>query len=100
MADLLDATETSAANSSPEVTEKVDTADKKKKRKARDPNMPKQPKSAYILFSMDKRDQVKQETGGNNREVVVELAKRWKALSDKEKQVYQMKQNYVMKTYP
>lgn len=50
--------------------------------------MPKQPKSAYILFSMDKREEVKKEMGGNVREVMSELARRWQALSDDEKQVY------------
>lgn len=61
--------------------------DKKKKRKSRDPNMPKNPKSAYILFSMAKREEVKKEKGGDVREVMTELARRWQALSDKQKQV-------------
>ncbi|KAJ8661601.1 hypothetical protein O0I10_002869 [Lichtheimia ornata] len=62
--------------------------DRKKKRKSRDPNMPKNPKSAYILFSMAKREEVKKETGGDVREVMTELARRWQALSDKQKQPY------------
>ena len=93
VAELLDATQTDASEPSPEVTEKNDKADKKKKKKTRDPNMPKQPRSAYILFGMDKREQVKNEMGGNVREVVSELARRWQALSDKEKQVYQIEEN-------
>ncbi|CDH59742.1 predicted protein [Lichtheimia corymbifera JMRC:FSU:9682] len=89
VADLLDATKTDTIESSNEVTEKDDKIEKKKnKRKTRDPNMPKQPKSAYILFSMDKREEVKKEMGGNVREVMSELARRWQALSDDEKQPY------------
>ena len=70
----------------------LDAADKKgKKRKIRDPDMPKNPKSAYILFSMAKRDEVKKEIGGNVREVMTELARRWQSLSDKQKQVLEYK---------
>lgn len=61
--------------------------------------MPKQPKTAYILFSMDKREEVKKEMGGNVREVMSELARRWQALSDDEKQVYKWKKNVMIDPY-
>lgn len=61
--------------------------------------MPKQPKSAYILFSMDKREEVKKEMGGNVREVMSELARRWQALSDDEKQVYKVEESMMTDPY-
>lgn len=88
IADLLDDIKTGVPALDAAMSDK-----KKQKRKARDPNMPKNPKSAYILFSMDKREEVKKEIGGDVREVMTELARRWQALSDKQKQVCQIKWN-------
>jgi hypothetical protein len=52
-------------------------------------NAPKRPRSGYILFTMDKRDDVKASNPGiANKEIMKKLAAEWKALSDKEKKVY------------
>lgn len=51
---------------------------KKKGKKKKDPNKPKRARSAYIFFSMDKRDEVKEDNPDiNNREIMSELGKRW-----------------------
>jgi hypothetical protein len=50
---------------------------------------PKRPRSGYILFTMDKREDVKASNPGiANKEIMKKLAEEWKALSDKEKKVY------------
>jgi hypothetical protein len=50
---------------------------------------PKRPRSAYILFTMDKRDSVKAANPGiANKEILKKLGEQWKVLSDKDRQVY------------
>jgi hypothetical protein len=50
---------------------------------------PKRPRSAYILFTMEKREAVKSANPGiANKEILKKLGGQWKVLSDKEKQVY------------
>ena len=69
---------------------RVDKKTKKRKRKVVDPNRPKQPQSSFFLFREAKFDEVKKE---NPESKITELAKilgtRWKALADKDKEVYQ-----------
>ena len=51
---------------------------KAKGKKKKDPNKPKRAKSAYIYFSMDKRDEVKEDNPDmSNREIMSELGKLW-----------------------
>jgi hypothetical protein len=50
---------------------------------------PKRLRSGYILFTMDKRNDVKASNPGiANKEIMKKFAEEWKALSDKEKKVY------------
>lgn len=63
----------------------------KTKKAAKDPNKPKRAKSAYIYFCSAMRATVKEELGDEAKatEVTRELGKRWKQLTDEEKQPYQ-----------
>lgn len=55
-------------------------------RKKKDPNAPKRPLSGYIFFCKDNRDKVKLENPGiKGTDITKELAKLWKAQSDREK---------------
>jgi hypothetical protein len=61
---------------------------------------PKRPRSGYILFTMDKRDDVKASNPGiANKEIMKKLAEEWRALSDKEKKVYNDRAAKEKETY-
>ena len=68
----------------------------KKPKKEVDPNKPKTKRvSGYLLFSAAMRDEVKEELFGDekpkNSEIMVELGKRWKALTEEEQGVWNEK---------
>jgi hypothetical protein len=65
----------------------VSTTRKTKRKK--DPNAPKRWKTSYILFCMDKREEVKAENPDMPAvKITAELGARWNALSDKQKKPY------------
>mgnify|MGYP001998218450 CR=1 FL=1 len=60
-----------------------------KAKKTKDPTAPKRAPSAYILFSTETRPLVKQQMPElAAKEIMSELAKRWKALSDEDRKPY------------
>ncbi|KAI7877462.1 HMG-box [Lichtheimia hyalospora FSU 10163] len=63
---------------------------RKKAKVERNSNKPKRPSSAYIFFTQAQTEAVREELGENcsMREVVKALAKRWKRLTDKQKEPY------------
>eukprot|EP00127_Corallochytrium_limacisporum_P005445 Clim_evm14s205 gene=Clim_evmTU14s205 len=64
----------------------------KRKREPKDPNAPKKPASAYILFGQDEREQVKKDKPDiENKEIMVELGKRWNAADAATKKKYEDK---------
>ena len=69
---------------------------KSKKDQDSDDEKPKKKRvSGYLLFSSVHRDEVKQELFGDekpkNSEIMVELGKRWKALTDEERDEWNVK---------
>ena len=69
---------------------------KSKKDQDSDDDKPKKKRvSGYLLFSSVHRDEVKQELFGEekpkNSEIMVELGKRWKALTDEEREEWNVK---------
>lgn len=63
----------------------------KKTRRKKDPNLPKRAKSAYLYFSIEKRNEVLAEfpqLASKVAEVASILGKRWANASDKEKAKY------------
>ena len=69
------------------IAEQVIKANKTKKaKKAKDPNAPKRQPTPYIVFSKEHRPIVKAEHPDmSSKEIMCELAKRWKALTEDEK---------------
>ncbi len=64
--------------------------EKEKVKKKKNKNAPKGARSAYILFCADERAQVKEDMPDiNAKEIISELGKRWKAVSEKVKAKYQ-----------
>ncbi|CAF4219490.1 unnamed protein product [Rotaria sp. Silwood2] len=73
------------------------------------PNAPKRYRTAYILFSVEKRDEIKNENPGLlSKEIIAELGAQWKAadvatkqrfqkLSDTEKVKYEEKNGRLQK---
>ena len=83
----------STSNSPPPPAEKKEKKPKKEKKSDSDDEKPKKKRvSGYLLFSSAMRDDVKKELFGDekpkNSEIMVELGKRWKALSDEERTVW------------
>lgn len=70
-----------------EITGKVK---KKRVKKERDPNAPKRPLTAFFLYSTYARPEVKKEMGDETSPVDVnnEILKRWKGMSNEEKEVF------------
>ena len=63
--------------------------DKEKVKKKKDKNAPKGARSAYILFCVDERAQIKEDIPDiSAKDVLVELGKRWKALKDDDEDRY------------
>ncbi len=60
----------------------------KKKKPSKDPNAPKKPSTAYLFFSNDKRNELK-EQGLSFTEIGEKLGELWKAVSDEEKKKYE-----------
>ena len=86
----------STSNSPPPPAEKKEKKPKKEKKSDSDDEKPKKKRvSGYLLFSSAMRDDVKQELFGDekpkNSEIMVELGKRWKALSEEEQKVWNEK---------
>jgi hypothetical protein len=62
----------------------------KKPRKARDKNAPKPPLTTYIMFSNDKRGEVREANPEMKAtEVTKEISKMWREVNDEEKEHYQ-----------
>jgi len=65
---------------------------KPRKRYKRDPNAPRPRRSGYLIFQEQCRDEVRNELklkeGFKNQDVMVEMGKRWKALSDNDRKRY------------
>ena len=75
------------------INKKITKKAKKEKKSDDDEDKPKKKRvSGYLLFSSAMRDDVKKELFGDekpkNSEIMVELGKRWKALSDEERTVW------------
>lgn len=67
----------------------VDEPEKKGKRK-KDPNAPKRPLAAYTFFFSETRPEVKKENPDMDpREIMREVARRWKAVSAKQRKKFQ-----------
>jgi len=64
------------------------SADSKKVKKKKDPNAPKQNISAYIYFCNNNRSRIVLPEGAKQTEVLTELGRQWKALSDEDKKPY------------
>ena len=63
-----------------------------RKKKTRDPNKPKRGLSAYMFFANEQRDTVREEDPGiNSGQVGKILGEKWKALGDKQRQLYEAK---------
>jgi non-histone protein 10 len=61
----------------------------KKESPQKDPNVPKKPTNAYIIFASEKRQNIKEESGlTDNKELIKEIARRWKEERDSNSQVY------------
>lgn len=60
-----------------------------KKKKKKDPREPKKPPSAYDLFFQAEMEAAKEELGMDAKmsEVMILMAKRWRELSEKQKEV-------------
>jgi len=73
----------------------------KKKRAKKDPNSPKRPLSAFMIFSNEKRDEVREKLGKDTKitEVASKLGKMWKKVDDDEKKKYQKKAAKLKETY-
>lgn len=79
----------------------------KKIKKKKDSKKPKRGRSAWILYGQDERKTIKEEFPDmKQKEVLTEISKRWKSLSDKEKEKYNElakkdteRYNNDMKTY-
>lgn len=73
---------------------------KKPIKKKKDPNAPKKPLSAFVLFSADRRVEIKKE---NPEITFVEMSKKlgedWKAISSKEKEKYIKKAEEAKEKY-
>ena len=75
------------------INKKITKKAKKEKKSDDDEDKPKKKRvSGYLLFSSAMRDDVKQELFGDekpkNSEIMVELGKRWKPLSEEEQKVW------------
>lgn len=74
-------------NYTPPSQEELEEANKKKKKKAR--SGPSRPRSSYLFFSSAIRPVVKEEMPElSGKEIMSEIGRRWKALSDKDKKPY------------
>jgi len=59
-------------------------------KRTKDPNAPKRFRTAYILFSVEKRDEIKNENPGlSSKEMLAELGAQWKAADAATKQRFQ-----------
>ena len=74
----------------PATNEKNESAPTAQKRRKKDPNAPKGAKSAYIFFGDKERAKIiKENPNFSPTEIMTELGKRWKELSEKEKRPYE-----------
>ena len=83
----------STTSTSPEVEQTnnavVLPSSNKRKRKDKDPDAPEKPPSAYHLYAKEKRDEIKAAMAGtpSGNDVVLEINRRWKELTDELKKV-------------
>mmetsp|Transcript_20996 Transcript_20996/g.34705 ORF Transcript_20996/g.34705 Transcript_20996/m.34705 type:complete len:394 (-) Transcript_20996:254-1435(-) len=87
---LMQSFQTSETTSMVVEEETASVADGKKIKKKKDPNAPKKASSAYIYFSVENRAAVKSsmcETVSNT-ELLTEVGRQWKELTDKKKEKY------------
>lgn len=67
---------------------------KRTSKKKKDPNAPKRPLTAYMIFSQEHRQEVREENkDAKIGEISKILGERWKKLSDEEKKVSQPRLN-------
>ena len=78
-----------------EMMSKIESLEKKlsegttKRKVVKDPNAPKKAISAYLYFNAENRDKVKKKNPDiKPKDIMKELGKMWKALSEKEKVKY------------
>lgn len=77
---------------------KKDQANEKKKNK--DPNKPKKPLSSYLIFGMEIRKTLSNDQAGLNfADTNAHISQKWKELSDKEKEVWNVKAAALKKKY-
>jgi hypothetical protein len=71
--------------------------------KSKDPNAPTKPKSAYLLFCQKEREKVKKEMNEEDvkdpKKVISAIAKAWKKVSAKKKEMYQKKSDSLKSEY-
>lgn len=78
-----------------EITARLDGLEKRisegivKKKVVKDPNAPKKASSSYLFFNAENRDKVKKQNPDiKPKDIMKELGKMWKALSEKDKVKY------------
>lgn len=77
---------------------KKDQANETKKNK--DPNKPKKPLSSYLIFGMEIRKTLSNDQAGLNfADTNAHISQKWKELSDKEKEVWNVKAAALKKKY-
>merc|ERR1712001_717327 len=75
--------------SSPSKLNKSNSENEKASKKKKDPNAPKQPLSSYMLFAQEERLKIKADNPTMpSKDVAVEMGKRWKKLTDEERNHY------------
>merc|ERR1712244_125694 len=84
-----------------DATEDVEEENEKKSpKKAKDPNAPKRPMTSYLLFTKAIRADVKEENPEmKTTEITKEMGRRWKALSEEEKEPYVKEAAKLKKKY-
>ena len=66
----------------------------------KDPNKPKRPLTGYMIYSGEIRSKIKEENPDADFQTIsVEIGKSWRALSDKQKEVYKKKSEKLKKEY-
>lgn len=67
----------------------VKQENKKTKKREKDPNKPKRPESSFLLWSKNQRQKLKESNKNmESKEIMKELGRMWKSLSDEEKESF------------
>jgi hypothetical protein len=73
---------------------------RKTSQKLKDPQAPKKPLNAYMIFCKSERESVKSELPDlSSKEIMKELAQRWKTISDKKKRKFKKKEEALKEEY-